>query len=236
MMRRRMDHLSLWAAWAMIIIMGSRMACGLLLPVVGSSRTRMMVVGPSLPQQPQGRRPTTTTSSRLQRRSYPDHRPTAPRLHRRCAGETSLNLVDPSLAVLGTSDGLFSGGGGSTSLWLSFADQGQNLAGIFFQASLLPYLLFIYFLQYRANGLNGLSNFGFQYVLLFVLATIPSGIISKSVYGQTLANTDWLHGGAELLLTVANIIIVSRSFVRSFVRKSPMLDYLLVDSMLLGAR
>jgi hypothetical protein len=231
-MRRRMDHLALWAAWAMIIIMGSRMACGLVLPVV-SSRTRIMV-GPA--PRHQGR-PTTTSSRLLQRRSGPDHRFAAPRLHRRRAGEiTSLNLVvDP--AVLGTSEiaaQLFSVGG-STSLWLSFADQGQNLAGIFFQASLLPYLLFLYFLQYRANGLNGLSNFGFQYVLLFVLATIPSGIISKSVYGQTLANTDWLHGGAELLLTVANIIIVSRSFVR--LQVAPLLDCLLVDfQCFLGAR
>jgi hypothetical protein len=226
MMRRRMDHLALWAAWAMIIIMGSRMACGLVLPVVGS-RTRIMV-GPA--PRHLGR-PTTTSSRLLQ------HRFAAPRLHRRRAGEiTSLNLVvDP--AVLGTSEiaaQLFSVGG-STSLWLSFADQGQNLAGIFFQASLLPYLLFLYFLQYRANGLNGLSNFGFQYVLLFVLATIPSGIISKSVYGQTLANTDWLHGGAELLLTVANIIIVSRSFVR--LQVAPLLDCLLVDfQCFLGAR
>lgn len=120
---------------------------------------------------------------------------------------TSLNLVDPnSLAdFYTTSAEAFS----SSSTFLSFTDQGQNLAGIFFQASLLPYLIFIYFLQFRGNRLNGLSNFGFQYVLLFVLATIPSGIISKSVYGQTLANTDWLHGGAELLLTVANILIVS---------------------------
>jgi hypothetical protein len=190
------------------------------------------MVGPA--PRHQGR-PTTTSSRLLQRRSGPDHRPAAPRLHRRTGVTTSLNLVvDPSLAVLGTSETaaqLFGIGGiGSTSLWLSFADQGQNLAGIFFQASLLPYLLFLYFLQYRANGLNGLSNFGFQYVLLFVLATIPSGIISKSVYGQTLANTDWLHGGAELLLTVANIIIVSRSFVR--LQVAPLLDCLLVDSML----
>jgi hypothetical protein len=97
----------------------------------------------------------------------------------------------------------------STSNLLSFTDQGQNLAGIFFQASLLPYLLFLYFLSFRANRISNLGNFGFQYVLLFVLSTIPSGIITKSVYGDSLANTDWLHGGCELLLTVANVFIVS---------------------------
>mmetsp|Transcript_9182 Transcript_9182/g.15197 ORF Transcript_9182/g.15197 Transcript_9182/m.15197 type:complete len:553 (+) Transcript_9182:54-1712(+) len=95
----------------------------------------------------------------------------------------------------------------STNL-LSFSDQGQNLAGIFFQASLLPYLGFLYFLSFRANRTPNLGNFGWQYLLLFVLGTIPSGIITKSVYGQSLANTDWLHGGAEALLTMTNILIV----------------------------
>ena len=96
----------------------------------------------------------------------------------------------------------------SASNLLSFADQGQNLAGILFQASLLPYLLFLYFLSFRGNRLSDLGNFGFQFVLLFVLSTIPSGIISKSVYGHSLANTDWLHGAAETLLTIANVLIV----------------------------
>lgn len=91
---------------------------------------------------------------------------------------------------------------------LSFTDQGQNLAGKFFQASLLPYVLFLYFLSFRANRIPAIGNFGFQFVLLFVLATIPSGIICKSLYGNSLADTDWLHGSAELLLTVANILIV----------------------------
>jgi hypothetical protein len=91
---------------------------------------------------------------------------------------------------------------------LSFADQGQNLAGIFFQASLLPYLLFLYFLSFRENRIPDVGNFGFQFLLLFVVSTIPSGIISKATYGTSLANVDWLHGGAELLLTVSNILLV----------------------------
>jgi hypothetical protein len=96
----------------------------------------------------------------------------------------------------------------ASSLWISFADQGQNLAGIFFQLSLIPYLFFLYFLSFRANRIPPLANFGFQFVLLFVLFTIPSGIIAKAVYGESLANVDWLHGGAESLLTIANILIV----------------------------
>ncbi|EEC49646.1 predicted protein, partial [Phaeodactylum tricornutum CCAP 1055/1] len=77
-----------------------------------------------------------------------------------------------------------------------------------FQASLLPYLLFLYFLSFRANRISSLGNFGFQFVLLFVVSTIPSGIIAKTVYGTSLANVDWLHGGAETLLTLANILVV----------------------------
>lgn len=91
---------------------------------------------------------------------------------------------------------------------LSFSDQGQNLAGIFFQASLLPYLAFLYFLSFRGNRTPALGNFGWQYLLLFVLGTIPSGIVTKGAYGSSLANVDWLHGGAEALLTITNILIV----------------------------
>ena len=91
---------------------------------------------------------------------------------------------------------------------MAFADQGQNLAGIFFQASLLPYLAFLYFLSFRGNRIPALGNFGFQFVLIFVAATIPSGIISRAAYGDSLANVDWLHGGAEALLTIANICLV----------------------------
>ena len=92
---------------------------------------------------------------------------------------------------------------------LSFADQGQNLAAIFFQASLLPYLAFLYFLGFRGNRIPALGNFGWQFLLLFVLSTIPGGIISKSVYGTSLADCDWLHGSAEALLTITNVLIVS---------------------------
>eukprot|EP00283_Hemiselmis_rufescens_P021609 CAMPEP_0173460066 /NCGR_PEP_ID=MMETSP1357-20121228/62477_1 /TAXON_ID=77926 /ORGANISM="Hemiselmis rufescens, Strain PCC563" /LENGTH=376 /DNA_ID=CAMNT_0014427597 /DNA_START=39 /DNA_END=1169 /DNA_ORIENTATION=- len=91
---------------------------------------------------------------------------------------------------------------------LAFADQGGNLAGKFFQASLLPYLSFLYFLGQGSNGTPKMGNFGFRYLLLFVVATIPTGIISKVTYGVSLADVDWLHGSAELLLTVTNLLIV----------------------------
>lgn len=91
---------------------------------------------------------------------------------------------------------------------LAFADQGNNINGILFQASLPAYLLFLYFLGYRGNNTPPLVQFGFAFLLLFVIATIPSGIISKSVYGVILADSDWIHGTAESLLTCTNIMLV----------------------------
>jgi hypothetical protein len=112
---------------------------------------------------------------------------------------SALRLFDPSLLSDATTtatfaasmDSLvasFSASSSAPSALLSFTDQGQNLAGIFFQASLLPYLLFVYFLSFRGNRLTETANFGFQFVLMFVLTTIPSGIVTRSVYGTSLAN------------------------------------------------
>jgi hypothetical protein len=116
-----------------------------------------------------------------------------------------LNMIDPTMV----SDISSLMGSTSSSSLVSFADQGQNLAGIFFQASLLPYLGFLYFLSFRGNRTPELGNFGWQFLLLFVLSTIPSGLVTKATYGSTLADCDWLHGGAELLLTITNVLIVS---------------------------
>ena len=38
--------------------------------------------------------------------------------------------------------------------------------------------------------------------------TIPAGIYAKQVYGEALANIDWLHGSAEVFLTLSNILVV----------------------------
>mmetsp|Transcript_239 Transcript_239/g.652 ORF Transcript_239/g.652 Transcript_239/m.652 type:complete len:515 (-) Transcript_239:22-1566(-) len=97
---------------------------------------------------------------------------------------------------------------GSSDVLLAFADQGGNLAGKFFMGSLPPYVLFLYFLNYEKNNTPPLVRFGFAYLLLFVLATIPTGIISKTTWGVSLADADWLHGGAEALLTVTNVLLL----------------------------
>jgi hypothetical protein len=92
---------------------------------------------------------------------------------------------------------------------VAFADQAGTLAGTFFQASLLPYIGFLYFLGYAPNNTPKQALFGFQFLLLFVLSTVFTGIVTKSVYGASLADTDWLHGAAEALLTTSNLYVAS---------------------------
>ncbi|KAL6759061.1 hypothetical protein V8C86DRAFT_2583977 [Haematococcus lacustris] len=82
-----------------------------------------------------------------------------------------------------------------------------SVAPTLFAASLLPYLGFLYFLH-SSKKTPGLTLFGFYFLLAFVGATIPAGIYAKSHYGTSLANVDWLHGCAESLLTVTNLLIV----------------------------
>lgn len=58
---------------------------------------------------------------------------------------------------------------------------------------------------------------GFYLTLVFVAVTIPAGIYAQFVLHQSLANIDWLHGGAEFFLTLSNITIAigfSKALVR----------------------
>jgi hypothetical protein len=76
-----------------------------------------------------------------------------------------------------------------------------------FGVSLFPYLGFLWFL-WRIPEMPRLGFVGFAMTLLFVAVTIPAGIYAQVHYGETLANVDWLHGGAESFLTLANVILV----------------------------
>lgn len=49
---------------------------------------------------------------------------------------------------------------------------------------------------------------GFATCLLFVFLTIPAAIASQVLYGVSLADSDWLHGSAESLLTMTNLVTV----------------------------
>ncbi|NET10617.1 MAG: DUF3593 domain-containing protein [Symploca sp. SIO2B6] len=76
-----------------------------------------------------------------------------------------------------------------------------------FAVSLLPYLGFLWFLT-RSPDTPRLALIGFYGTLVFVAITIPAGIYAEVVYHETLANVDPLHGGAELFLTLSNILVV----------------------------
>ncbi len=85
------------------------------------------------------------------------------------------------------------------------------LAGIdptpLFVLSLLPYLAFLWWAS-RIEGFPKLALRGFQFTLVFVAVTIGAAVIAQLRYGALLANVDPLHGGAESLLTVSNLLVV----------------------------
>jgi hypothetical protein len=76
-----------------------------------------------------------------------------------------------------------------------------------FALSLFPYLGFLWFMT-RSGKFPRLAVMGFYVLLVFVAVTIPAGIYAKVHYGEALANVDWLHGSAELFLTISNILVV----------------------------
>lgn len=76
-----------------------------------------------------------------------------------------------------------------------------------FALSLFPYLGFLWFLT-RSGQTPRLALVGFYLTLLFVAVTIPAGIYAEVHYGKALANVDFLHGGAEVFLTLSNIFVV----------------------------
>jgi Protein of unknown function (DUF3593)/Protein of unknown function (DUF2499) len=84
----------------------------------------------------------------------------------------------------------------------------EALAGPFFGASLFPYLAFLYFLSRDENQCPKGVTVGFATCLLFVFLTIPAAIASKLIYGVSLADCDWLHGSAESMLTITNLVTV----------------------------
>jgi hypothetical protein len=76
-----------------------------------------------------------------------------------------------------------------------------------FAVSLFPYLGFLWFLT-RSGQTPRLALIGFYMTLVFVAVTIPIGIYAQVAYGESLANVDFLHGGAEVFLTLSNVLVL----------------------------
>ena len=83
-----------------------------------------------------------------------------------------------------------------------------DVASSLFAASLFPYLAFLWFLARPESQTPKGVNLGFRFLLVFVFLTIPAGIYAKVQYSDILANIDWLHGGAESMLTLTNFLII----------------------------
>ncbi|CAM9586682.1 unnamed protein product, partial [Discosporangium mesarthrocarpum] len=111
-------------------------------------------------------------------------------------------MVDPAAV---TSMALAADAG--VSAW-SVTSVTSDLSAEIFQASLVPYLAFLFFLSRPETKAPKGGTFGFAFLLVFVVATIPAGIIAKVKYGEILANVDYLHGIAESFLTVTNLLVV----------------------------
>jgi hypothetical protein len=76
-----------------------------------------------------------------------------------------------------------------------------------FAVSLFPYLGFLWFLT-KSGQTPKLALWGFYMLLVFVAVTIPAGAYAQFVLGESLANVDPIHGGAEFFLTLSNILVV----------------------------
>ena len=101
-----------------------------------------------------------------------------------------------------------------------------DFASTLFAASLFPYLAFLWFLSRPETRTPVGVNQGFQFLLVFVFLTIPAGIYAKTQYHDILANIDYLHGGAESMLTVTNLLII---FGFRATRPEPIEDPLVVN-------
>ena len=87
-----------------------------------------------------------------------------------------------------------------------------------FAASLFPYLAFLWW-AWRSKRFPRLALWGFGFTLVFVLITIAAAIAAEGMYGHQLADVDPLHGGAELFLTISNVMILL-GFMEKGVNKS----------------
>lgn len=84
--------------------------------------------------------------------------------------------------------------------------QADKLAGPLFGMSLVPYLCFLYFLSRPAVNTPRGVIVGFSTCLLFVLCTICASICANMWYEVSLADCDWLHGSAESVLMLTNMV------------------------------
>lgn len=106
------------------------------------------------------------------------------RRRRQHQGSSKLNMLDPGTAVAALSTAVAAGGGGggdaAVSAW-SVTSITSDFAAELFQASLFPYLAFLWLLSRKETKTPEGGTFGFAFLLVFVVATIPAGIYGEHV-------------------------------------------------------
>ena len=131
------------------------------------------------------------------------------RIHSTDSSLTRHNVVIPSMELVDYSSQTLSFLNGLNDNILAMDQSAaEQLAGPFFGASLFPYLGFLFFLNVPQNETPKGVVVGFATCLLFVFLTIPAAIGAKIWYDVSLADCDWLHGSAESLLTITNLVTV----------------------------
>jgi heme A synthase len=87
----------------------------------------------------------------------------------------------------------------------------QKLAAVdpapLFSLSLFPYLAFLWW-AWRSRRFPRLALIGFALTLVFVGVTIAAALVAEARYGRQLADVDALHGGAESVLTLCNLLVL----------------------------
>ncbi len=76
-----------------------------------------------------------------------------------------------------------------------------------FVLSLIPYLAFLWWAR-QVRAFPRRSLLGFRLTLLFVAVTIVAAVVAQVKFGRQLADVDPLHGGAESLLTLSNLLVL----------------------------
>ena len=92
--------------------------------------------------------------------------------------------------------------------FLEFIEKLASLDNIaLFATSIIPYIFFLIYL-YKISSVNKFVKIGFSLTVLFVFITIVASIFALNYYDKTLVEVDFLHGSAELFLTLSDFIIL----------------------------
>ena len=76
-----------------------------------------------------------------------------------------------------------------------------------FAASIIPYAIFLFYL-YKIKSVDKFVKIGFSLTVLFVFITIVISIFTLNYYDKNLVDVVFLHGSAELFLTVSDFVIL----------------------------